>query len=1163
MTSQVGGAPVSFTRATARSVIDHEVKVRNILSTEVPFYGLRRVYNRAGNSVFAGTLGVGNTPTGWAHSSATGTWELVASSFAGHQADKQTAVAERPYIGVGAGYTAVVGDVIVLSMDVEAIAAAPAGRVMSVVGVTATVIGTECLGTELVVGRRASAAFMVTVGGVLQGRFGVGVDGNDTGGITISRPQVEVVTGQSNQNPSEYVSVGADKLNYLINTDDLTLWAVGGTTPTPVRNGYLGGHIAWDLTDNNAATFENVAASITVPNDTSTWYFRHFLKKTTGGTAPIPAINFAFSGGGVAVSNNIRINPDTGAIVAQGAGGITTVTDRGDYWDILISCVNNASGHTALALTMFPAAKVPAGGVDDVVAVGTNTFAAPHITRGTAPAAYFPVGNVYPFHGAGVDGVKYFPYENGNTVTSNVVTEATGAAIPRTGMANAWLPGIAQSCFSTPNSAALNVAVPDLRVELVAEDWTASDNQALIGKWDDTANNRSFLMRVQVGTANLILNWWDGANNRQVQSTVALSAVDGTVAAARATLLPDNGSGGHTVTFYTAPSIAGPWTQLGATGSAGAFTTSVASSTALVTVGAYTGAGMPTGNLAPVKGTIRRAQIYSGIDGTKVLDFNPADGFTENRLVNSKMEGGAAAPTGWNQPVATGTSAVDSTLASGDVVYTQTGVAQRPFINQVSNVEAGVNYRFMAYIHENTGLPLNQILTPNPVAAGGTLLYSDGTAGGATVVATGWVWVDVIGGTASAATGWRIGVGTGSNSTGTLKFSRPQVRRLSISPTTPLDNVYIQSATAAARLGWDSAATGEQWSANGGAMVNRQPTGFMPDVASQNIALQSEALSTTWTANAGLLVTASSKRLGDIPFFILDDPNAAGQSFAGQNITFTGDAVKAFSLYVAQGTATSSFVGLFDNVAAAYRVLAVLTWTNGLPVVTMTTGTLLGIDYMGNGIFRLRFASTAVTAANAHAMRIYPANSGAGVNADVGTLIASGVQPENATTASSYIPTTTAAVTRNADQMAITSLGSWFNAAEGTVAVSIYGTPTNGAFVDIQDATANERLVTQANLGGGSYIVTDNTVNQVVLAGAAMNEASKIATCYKLNDFELYTNGTRAGTGDQGGTLPTVNQMLLGYRVSAPTTSQAQVPMQGFAYTPKRLTNAQLAALSP
>lgn len=46
------------------------------------------------------------------------------------------------------------------------------------------------------------------------------------------------------------------------------------------------------------------------------------------------------------------------------------------------------------------------------------------------PSEYVSVGVLSsPFHGAMVDGVKYFDYQNGNTVASNVVTEASGAAI--------------------------------------------------------------------------------------------------------------------------------------------------------------------------------------------------------------------------------------------------------------------------------------------------------------------------------------------------------------------------------------------------------------------------------------------------------------------------------------------------------------------------------------------------------------------------------------------------------------------------------------------------------------------------------------------------------------------------------------------------------------
>lgn len=57
------------------------------------------------------------------------------------------------------------------------------------------------------------------------------------------------------------------------------------------------------------------------------------------------------------------------------------------------------------------------------------------LTNGQAnqnPSEYvsYGAGLSYPYHGAGADGVQYFEYENGNTVTSNVVTEGFGAPIP-------------------------------------------------------------------------------------------------------------------------------------------------------------------------------------------------------------------------------------------------------------------------------------------------------------------------------------------------------------------------------------------------------------------------------------------------------------------------------------------------------------------------------------------------------------------------------------------------------------------------------------------------------------------------------------------------------------------------------------------------------------
>ncbi len=48
------------------------------------------------------------------------------------------------------------------------------------------------------------------------------------------------------------------------------------------------------------------------------------------------------------------------------------------------------------------------------------------------PSEYVSTGvkTAFPYHGAGVDGVKYFDYQNGNTVASNTISEINGPTIP-------------------------------------------------------------------------------------------------------------------------------------------------------------------------------------------------------------------------------------------------------------------------------------------------------------------------------------------------------------------------------------------------------------------------------------------------------------------------------------------------------------------------------------------------------------------------------------------------------------------------------------------------------------------------------------------------------------------------------------------------------------
>lgn len=229
------------------------------------------------------------------------------------------------------------------------------------------------------------------------------------------------------------------------------------------------------------------------------------------------------------------------------------------------------------------------------------------------PAKYVSVGVLSaPFHGANVDGVKYFPYLNGNTVASNVVTEATGPHI--TGNSNIGaLPGVSGSYFSTPDSAAASITGDiDIRVKVALNDWTPAATSTLLGKYDAAGNQQSYLLQVLAAGTLIFYTSSSGTASTSAISSVATGLADGSTKWVRATRASASGQ----VIFYLSDDGV-TWNQLGTpqTNTAGA----IFDGTALVTIGAFNNAG--TGN--PAAGRVYRAQIYSGIDGTLAVDFNP------------------------------------------------------------------------------------------------------------------------------------------------------------------------------------------------------------------------------------------------------------------------------------------------------------------------------------------------------------------------------------------------------------------------------------------------------------------------------------------------------------------------------------------------------------
>jgi len=123
----------------------------------------------------------------------------------------------------------------------------------------------------------------------------------------------------------------------------------------------------------------------------------------------------------VSAANTMTLGAGT-YIFSMGAGGGTaTFSGTGGATGVLAA---NASSRTSISKTITAGTLIVTASVAVLVDLQvenvtgqTNQNPASYVSKGVLPA---------PYHGAGVDGVKYFTTENGNTVASNVVTEATG-----------------------------------------------------------------------------------------------------------------------------------------------------------------------------------------------------------------------------------------------------------------------------------------------------------------------------------------------------------------------------------------------------------------------------------------------------------------------------------------------------------------------------------------------------------------------------------------------------------------------------------------------------------------------------------------------------------------------------------------------------------------
>jgi hypothetical protein len=220
---------------------------------------------------------------------------------------------------------------------------------------------------------------------------------------------------------------------------------------------------------------------------------------------------------------------------------------------------------------------------------------------------------------------------------------------------------------------------------------------------------------------------------------------------------------------------------------------------------------------------------------------------------------------------------------------------------------------------------------------------------------------------------------------------------------------------------------------------------------------------------------------------------------------------------------------------------------------TNTSGTL---TVYPNGWVRLTVTTTTSTGTT---IRFRPFFSGSSASVRIW-----GAQIEEGAFATSYIPTTTATVTRSADVASISgsNFSGWYRQDEGTVFSDWRSNEANNyGIAEISDGTATARII---NFVDGSNVLRHRAavagVNSFNGADSyASNSFNRTVLGYKANDHAGVNNGGTVLTSNTGG-VPAVNTLVIGGISSG--SLQLNGTIRRLTYWPQRLPNSTLQTLT-
>ena len=342
--------------------------------------------------------------------------------------------------------------------------------------------------------------------------------------------------------------------------------------------------------------------------------------------------------------------------------------------------------------------------------------------------------------------------------------------------------------------------------------------------------------------------------------------------------------------------------------------------------------------------------------------------------------------------------------------------------------------------------------------------------------------------------------------------------------------------------------------------VTRESKGLLIEHSRTNL-VEDNTNYTGWTNYSSTHAKTTDVKAPDGSFNAWKVTSTGVQSQFGiyDAISYTANTKYTHSMWLKAGTATR--VGLTVSSGTRWSPMPYL-------VVDLDTGTVNAtgsslstkLTAYPNGWYLLEATGQFGSNSIADGMWSYTAHTGGFSGNTTAYYYQWGGQAEAGGYATSYIPTSSAAVTRGADFT--TLLDDDFTDAisqtEGTF-IAEYDNVTNDGYVLSLDGSGGNKIgMVNSNgyqlmgtAGGSSQGTTDN--------GTLLSGTNRFALAYKVNDTAISINGNTASV-DTSYTLPTTTFMSIGHR-------QYQYDQLGsciarIMYYNKRLPNSQLKTLS-